>query len=198
MEIANMLKKGWLRQQVAEKAAKKATESHSIFIKEVGDSTAETIETPLLAVLAVSTPPAFVKTHVPDVPATAVPETAQEEQAAAAAAAAINRAKAWLCPIYEAREARFIGKGLAKPDARALATKLMTRDRDFDDRRACLECQHLGGYGREGWRCGNWQAAGVGYRPQTNQIAPAFAIQLQRCNGFSEQYQAGISEPVKK
>ena len=43
--------------QKRQNSTAETAESHSIFIKEVGDSTAETIETPLLAVLAVSTPP---------------------------------------------------------------------------------------------------------------------------------------------
>lgn len=54
---------------------------------------------------------------------------------------------------FTARLARFTDKGLSLDNTEALADKLVTRDRDNDSRRLCLECAHLQGVGR--WGCGN-------------------------------------------
>ena len=64
-------------------------------------------------------------------------------------------------------------------DAEALADKLVQRDRESDDRRLCLECPHLSGFGP--WRCNQWRRAGLG-QPG---IPGDLVRQLQRCNGFS-------------
>jgi hypothetical protein len=79
---------------------------------------------------------------------------------------------------FNARLARFTDKGLGLPDAERLVDKLVARDRESDDRRLCLECAHLHGYGR--WRCGAWQAAGVAREA----LAPDLVLALQRCGGF--------------
>lgn len=76
------------------------------------------------------------------------------------------------------RLARFTGKGLTLEDGERLADKLVTRDREGDDRRLCLECAHLQGYNR--WRCGNWRVADVA--PQG--LARDLVLMLQRCSGF--------------
>lgn len=76
---------------------------------------------------------------------------------------------------YAARLARFTDKGLSLPDAERLAERLVRRDREGDDRRLCLECSHLRGYGR--WHCGNWQAADVAREG----LAPELVVMLQRC-----------------
>ena len=81
---------------------------------------------------------------------------------------------------FTARLSRFTDKGLTLDDGEALADKLVMRDREPDDRRLCLECTHLGGFGPQSWRCGAWQVAGVAIR------APAdLVLQLQRCDGFA-------------
>ena len=85
---------------------------------------------------------------------------------------------------FTARLARFTDKGLIQIDAESLADKLVQRDRDSDDRRVCLECTHLTGYGVTSWRCGNWQAAKVAYRAQDSKLPADLVMQLQRCNGF--------------
>jgi hypothetical protein len=77
-----------------------------------------------------------------------------------------------------ARLGRFTDKGMGLDDAERLADKLVTRDRDGDDRRLCLECAHLHGAGR--WRCGNCGPADVA--PQV--LAPELVTLLQRCGGF--------------
>ena len=59
-----------------------------------------------------------------------------------------------------------------------LADGLVIRDREGDDRRLCLECTHLQGYGR--WHCGNWQAAEVAQQG----LARDLVLMLQRCGGF--------------
>jgi hypothetical protein len=85
--------------------------------------------------------------------------------------------------IFMARLARFTDKGLNLDAAERLADKLVIRDREDDDRRVCLECTHL--HRADGWRCGNWQAAGVACRPRDAHLPADLTIQLQRCDGFT-------------
>lgn len=57
---------------------------------------------------------------------------------------------------------------LGYPNAEGRAERLLHRDRDTDDRRLCVECQHAG----PGWRCA---------------MREAFMLdQLQRCPKFKE------------
>lgn len=79
---------------------------------------------------------------------------------------------------FTARLVRFADKGLHHSDAERLADVLVTRDREGDDRRLCLECNHLQGHGR--WRCGNWQAANVARDGLVREVV----LMLQRCPGF--------------
>jgi hypothetical protein len=85
-----------------------------------------------------------------------------------------------------ARLALFTDKGLTIEAAELVADKLVTRDREHDDRRICLECTHLGGAGA--WRCRNWQRAGVAIRARDAQLPGELVHLLQRCDGFSDQY----------
>ena len=88
--------------------------------------------------------------------------------------------------ILTARLHHFTGRGLADLDAERLADNLVTRDRDADERRLCLECVHLAG--RAGiWGCRNWQRAGVATKPQHAQLSAALVLQPQRCDGFTDQ-----------
>ena len=80
---------------------------------------------------------------------------------------------------FTARVIRFTDKGLTTDDGETLADKLVTRDRESDDRRLCLECLHLGGYGPSSWRCGNWQAAKVAHRARDVQL-PADLVRAVR------------------
>lgn len=80
---------------------------------------------------------------------------------------------------------RFSTKGVTQGEAATTADRLVQRDTDGDDRRLCLECQHLAGYGASSWRCGNWQAAGISTNPRSTQLAAGLVFQLQRCNGFA-------------
>lgn len=82
---------------------------------------------------------------------------------------------------FTARLARFTDKGLSLDDGEALADKLVTRDRDSDDRRLCLECLHLrSGAGLSG--CNQWRRAGLGAAG-----VPADLVrQLQRCKSFTK------------
>ena len=86
---------------------------------------------------------------------------------------------------FTVRLARFTDKGVRQMDAESLADKLVTRDREQDDRGACLECTHLGGYGATSWRCGNWQAAGVAHRAREAQLPVDLVQRLQRCDGYA-------------
>ena len=87
---------------------------------------------------------------------------------------------------FKARLARFTDNGLSLDDADALAGKLVTRDRDLDDRRLCLECIHLSGSECRGWVCRNWQQSMVACRVRDAQLSAALLYQLQRCDGFKE------------
>jgi hypothetical protein len=80
---------------------------------------------------------------------------------------------------FTARLALFTDKGESLDDAERLADRLVIRDRERDNRRLCLECAHLQGYGR--WRCGNWQAADVARQG----LAGDLVLMLQRCRGFA-------------
>ena len=85
---------------------------------------------------------------------------------------------------FTARLARFTERGLGLDDAEALADKLVTRDRESDDRRLCFECIHLAGYAGT-WGCRNWQRAGVATKARNAQLPAALVVQLQRCDGFT-------------
>jgi hypothetical protein len=87
--------------------------------------------------------------------------------------------------LFTTRLHLFTDKGLARNDGETLADKLVLRDRDQDDRRVCLECNHFAGHGAGAWRCGNWQAAGVAIRSRDAQLPADLVMQLQRCDGFT-------------
>jgi hypothetical protein len=82
---------------------------------------------------------------------------------------------------FTARLRWFTDKGASMDEAEALAAILVSRDREQDDRRLCLECVHLQGCGR--WRCGN---AGRAEVPSTG-LARDLVLLLQRCPGFKEE-----------
>lgn len=87
--------------------------------------------------------------------------------------------------LFTARLARFTDKGVIHGEAESLADKLVIRDRETDDRRLCLECTHLHGYGATSWRCGNWQAAKVAHRARDAQLPADLVLNLQRCDGLT-------------
>ncbi len=60
---------------------------------------------------------------------------------------------------FAKRAALFNRRGLASLDAELLADKLVTRDREGDNRRACLECRGLTGNGP--YQCSPWRQAGL-------------------------------------
>ena len=85
---------------------------------------------------------------------------------------------------FTARLDRFVDKGLSLDDGERLADRLAVRDRELDDRRVCLECQHLrGAAGR--WRCGNWKQAGIATNAIDAQLPGELVDRLQRCDGFN-------------
>ena len=88
---------------------------------------------------------------------------------------------------FTARLHQFTGRGLVALDAERLADKLVTRDRESDDRRLCLECVHLAGHAAGLWGCRNWQRAGVAIQARDAQLSAALVLQPQRCDGFTEQ-----------
>lgn len=80
-----------------------------------------------------------------------------------------------------ARVQLFSRHGLDQTQAEGVADGLVIRDRDSDDRRLCLECQHLRGGGRS-WACNQWRAAGLGAAG----VPADMVMLLQRCGGFKE------------
>lgn len=84
---------------------------------------------------------------------------------------------------FTARLSRFTDKGLILHDGEALADKLVIRDRDLDDRHLCLECLHLAGYGS--WRCSNWHRSGIASQSRDAGLPGELFRKLQRCLGFT-------------
>lgn len=84
---------------------------------------------------------------------------------------------------FTARLSRFTDKGLNLNDGETLADKLVTRDRESDDRRLCLECLHLAGHAGT-WGCRAWQRAGVAIKARDAGIPGDLVRTLQRCDGF--------------
>lgn len=95
--------------------------------------------------------------------------------------------------LFNRRAALFVRRGVSDTEAERLADALVQRDRDEDDRHACMECRHLQGYAS--WRCGNWQAAGVAVRPGDAGLARTMAMQLQRCPGFAAAALPATAQP---
>jgi hypothetical protein len=77
--------------------------------------------------------------------------------------------------LFLDRRARLLRWGWAEPDAETLAERLLTRDREHDDRVSCADCAHY----RPG-RCGNHRRAGL-HLPD---VGRDLAATLQRCPGF--------------
>ena len=90
---------------------------------------------------------------------------------------------------FTARLARFTDKGVNLDDGEALADKLVTRDRESDDRRLCLECVHLAGHAAGAWGCRGWQRAGVAIRSRDAGLPSELVSKLQRCDGFKDSNQ---------
>lgn len=84
---------------------------------------------------------------------------------------------------FTARLVRFSTKGVIHADAEQLADKLVTRDREADDRRLCLECTHLAGHAGT-WGCRGWQRAGVAMKVRDAGLPGELVCKLQRCDGF--------------
>lgn len=96
--------------------------------------------------------------------------------------AAMNMAE---IDAFSQRASVFNRRGMPSVEAEGLAYRLVNRDRDGDDRRLCLECVHLAGsqpgsWSRGGWRCGQWQQAGMG----ATGVPAGLVMVLQRCDGF--------------
>ena len=125
----------------------------------------------LSTVLAVPSPVVFEK-HDSSLAATEDPDGWCWPRSTAMTGAEIDN--------FKARLSKFGNKGLSATDSDALADKLVLRDREADDRCACLECSNLSGYGSASWRCSNWKAAGVG----ASGLPFDVVLMLHRCDGF--------------
>lgn len=82
---------------------------------------------------------------------------------------------------FNARVQLFTRHALDQTQAEGVADGLVIRDRDGDDRRLCLECQHLRGGGTSR-ACNQWRAAGL----DAAGVPADVVMMLQRCNGFRE------------
>jgi hypothetical protein len=160
--------------------------------------TAKTDETAISRLLAVSAVPILAASAMPKplstVLAVASPTILEKHDSSAVVTEDPDR-WCWPCSsamngeeigTFETRLHKFTEKGLARKDGEVLADRLVLRDRDKDDRRVCLECQHFAGQGAGSWRCGNWQAAGVAIRSRDAQLPADLVVQLQRCDGFTD------------
>jgi hypothetical protein len=93
--------------------------------------------------------------------------------------------------VFEARVHLFGARGLSLKEAEGIADKLVLRDRDADERRLCLECEHLQVLPENHWRdhaelrCTNFAEAGLCVFARDAGLSQAFARQLQRCHGFT-------------
>jgi len=150
------------------------------------EATPKTPKTPLLGVMGVASVRVFEKKD----------RSANNSLIPTTTAAALDMADAdrWCWPKgtamngaeianFKVRLARFTAKGLTFNIGEALADRLMIRDRDSDDRRSCLECINLAGFGP--WHCRNWRQAGVTMKAQDAALPAGLMILLQRCDAFS-------------
>ena len=85
---------------------------------------------------------------------------------------------------FLARVSLFAAKGVTHDDGEGLADNLVIRDREDDDRRLCLECRNISGYGSGSWRCREWKLAGIALKSQDAGLPSDFVRTLQRCDGF--------------
>lgn len=82
---------------------------------------------------------------------------------------------------FKFRAALFQRRGLSPADAETWADRLFERDFERDDRRVCLECEHI-------QRSGQCFAAAQGWMlPGTPKRYEPVTTQLQRCEAFSFQ-----------
>ena len=79
---------------------------------------------------------------------------------------------------FVSRTLVFMGRGLNLRQAEKLADRLKIRDREADNRRACIECRHL----TTSRNCTAWRQAELG----GTQVGPLVA-KLQRCPAFRRQ-----------
>jgi hypothetical protein len=178
MSLASLLKKGSLRRFATATPATPATDQAF---------TPSSVAT--VATVAVATAPDRAANHraAPELQLQPCLATDPEKQAGAVK----PDPDRWAWPHSEAMNGSEIDTftarlhhltlhGLAFVDAETLADKLVLRDREADDRRVCLECSNLSR--GSGWRCTQWQRAGLGAAG----VPANLALQLQRCDGFSE------------
>jgi hypothetical protein len=166
-----------------------AQRARSHFQQERDNSTTETTETPLSVVLKVQSGRFSEKRDLQNQVGLAANDLEANELA--------NDPDRYCWPhstamnsleieLFAARRRGFIHRGIHNTDAEVLADKLVFRDRDSDDRAACLECTHLSGGRQSGWHCGNGKVAGVATRARDVQLPADLVLQLQRCEGFDQ------------
>lgn len=184
MSLANLLKKGSLRGFATATPATPATHSPVI------PSTVATVATVAVANAqnpAANDPAPTPKTAAVDVDLIPQQGELDPDRHCWPHTEAMNGTE---IDSFTARVIRFAAKGVTHTDGEALADKLVTRDREKDDRRLCLECQHLTGFAGS-WRCRDWQRAGIAINPRDTGIPGDLVRTLQRCDSF-----ANSSNPI--
>lgn len=78
---------------------------------------------------------------------------------------------------FLAREGMFSRRGLSPSDSEQLAELCLQRDRDFDDRRMCIECKHL-------QQSGGCFAAAQGWIAKAPRNLTPLKTTFQRCASF--------------
>lgn len=111
---------------------------------------------------------------------------------------AVIQIRTQLTDDFMARLTQFTSRGVIHTQAETLAFMLTDRDRDGDDRKLCLECQHLAGSGTGSWRCSNWEQAGVAFRASDAGLPGDLVCMLQRCEGFRQAFSAANGAAISR
>ena len=65
-----------------------------------------------------------------------------------------------------------------------IASFLLAHRKSWDDRKLCVECEHIKAFNGS-WKCGNWRQAGLTTNINGSGLSWHLITLFQRCNGFS-------------
>ena len=75
-------------------------------------------------------------------------------------------------------------KGLTVEQSK-IASFLLAQRKSWDDRKLCVECEHIKAFNGS-WKCGNWQQASLTTNINGSGLSWHLITLFQRCNGYSE------------
>ena len=75
-------------------------------------------------------------------------------------------------------------KGLTVEQSK-IASFLLAQRKSWDDRKLCVECEHIKAFNGS-WKCGNWQQASLTTNIKGSGLSWHLITLFQRCNGFLE------------